>query len=78
MMSKKNVTAFRKRFEERQASLIRKFRQAVAAEATKGSYDYCGGQAEKAEHHVDQIIPALCRVIGISERDLAALMDESE
>lgn len=48
-------------------------RRAVAIEATKQVYGYCGGLAEKADHHVDEIIPALCRVLGITEDDLVAI-----
>lgn len=51
-------------------------RRAIAIEATREIYGYCGGLAEKADHHVDRIVPALCRVLGITEADLVAIRDK--
>lgn len=53
-------------------------RRAVSIESTRRVYGYCGGQAEKADHHVDNIIPALCRVLGITEADLVAMRKPRE
>jgi hypothetical protein len=48
-------------------------RRAVSIEATSKVYGYCSGQSEKADHHVANILPALCRVLGITEVELAAM-----
>lgn len=53
-------------------------RRAVAIEATRKAHGYCGGQAEKAEHHVDNILPALCRCLGVTELDLVAMRRNSK
>lgn len=53
-------------------------RRAVAIEATRKVYGYCSGQSEKSEHHVDNILPALCRVIGIDESELVAIRSRNK
>lgn len=56
-------------------------RRAVAIDATHQACGYCGGQSEKADHHVENILPALCRVLGITEVQLAKMrppIDTSE
>lgn len=53
-------------------------RRAVAIEATHSGSGYCDGQHDLAAQHVDQIIPALCRVLGITEADLVAMRAQKE
>lgn len=57
---------------EREAEVFA-LRRAVVIAATREPRGYCGGQSEKAEYHVDRILPALCEVLGIDESELVAL-----
>lgn len=55
---------------------IRALHRAVAIEATRGGHgSYLGGLSEKAEHHAANIVPALCRVLQITEDDLVAMRE---